>query len=830
MYRDPQGPLWASGVDPSDGSCWAILGATLVHLDAAGNTLQKWSNLEIPRRLAVNTADGSCWVADRGLKQIIHFSHAGAELGRADYDAGALAVNQTDGSLWLSQYVDSDQIALVHLSTEGAETVRVATAIDAHWVSFLAVNPQDGSCWLAGFDYPALNSWTLTHYASDGTQLWQFPTAGPCLSLNPTDGSVWTAGYTFVPGSGDTAGLFRVSADNQVLWSRTFDSGNALPYDLAVDPSSGNCWCRLQNHMGDLLLLSPSDGSQVSQITVPGDRQLGSGETGALSLNPADGSLWVGANSAGVIHLSSTGAALGQDLGLPLPTHVVVNPADGSYWFVGGEDCDPDDLPWIARFDAAGHQLWQSALPAQAADLVLDTADASVWVVAGGYSEHPAVVEHFAADGTPLPSLGDYSKQVWVSLVLDPRDRSLWVASNPGQGAAGGQLDHCLADGTLLHTYYYYWWLDGIQIANDGSFWTVASQPWTNLQTLAHITPDGTFTEFDNINVPVNWKIATSEAVNPQDGSVWIDDQSSDGTVFYVSHFDATGKLLGRASGKYPWCDLAVDSRTGNCWAFGGDQIWIDPSVAINANGVHLPLSVISPSGQVLDTLGEADLGESRPIFLTVNPANGQPWILDIWCPYRIISAAPFSDVAAGYWATPSILACVNAGLVAGYTNGTYQPSVSVTRDQMAAYIARALAGGDANVPAYTGTPHFTDVPAGNWALKYVEYAYAQNVVQGYADGSYAPAGQLNRGQMAAFIARALVAPGGDAAIPVPTGSATFTDVSSSFGFYKQIEYIAHTTPAVTVGYGDGTYQPDTLCTRDQMAVFVQRAFHLPVS
>ncbi len=165
-------------MDPSDGSCWAILAATLVHFDAGANVLQKWSHLEMPRALAVNTADGSCWVADRGLKQIIHFSGAGAELGRADYDAGGLAVNQSDGSLWFSYCIDSDQIALVHLSTEGVETVRVPTTIDAHWISFLAVNSQDGSCWLGGFQVSTAG-WVLTHYASDGTQLWQFPTAGP---------------------------------------------------------------------------------------------------------------------------------------------------------------------------------------------------------------------------------------------------------------------------------------------------------------------------------------------------------------------------------------------------------------------------------------------------------------------------------------------------------------------------------------------------------------------------------------------------------------------------------------------------------------------------
>jgi len=34
---------------------------------------------------------------------------------------------------------------------------------------------------------------------------------------------------------------------------------------------------------------------------------------------------------------------------------------------------------------------------------------------------------------------------------------------------------------------------------------------------------------------------------------------------------------------------------------------------------------------------------------------------------------------------------------------------------------------------------------------------------------------------------------------------------------------------AVTQGYDDGTYRPDLIVTRDQMAVYVQRAFDLPL-
>jgi len=41
------------------------------------------------------------------------------------------------------------------------------------------------------------------------------------------------------------------------------------------------------------------------------------------------------------------------------------------------------------------------------------------------------------------------------------------------------------------------------------------------------------------------------------------------------------------------------------------------------------------------------------------------------------------------------------------------------------------------------------------------------------------------------------------------------------------VEYIADPERGVTQGYPDGRYHPEYPCTRDQMAVYVARAFRL---
>ena len=197
-----------------------------------------------------------------------------------------------------------------------------------------------------------------------------------------------------------------------------------------------------------------------------------------------------------------------------------------------------------------------------------------------------------------------------------------------------------------------------------------------------------------------------------------------------------------------------------------------------------------------------------------------------------------FSDVSpTGYgeqgadphWAFHEIEACYRAGIVAGYTEGTYGCAQSVDRAQMAVYVSRALAGGDENVPAGPAQATFDDVPAASWAYDHIEYAVWANVVQGYDEFHYLPDQNLDRSQMAVFIARSIADPTGeegldgfqDPAVP------TFDDVPTECWGYTHIEYCVEND--VVHGYEDGLYHPEIIVTRDQMAVYICRAFELPL-
>jgi hypothetical protein len=80
---------------------------------------------------------------------------------------------------------------------------------------------------------------------------------------------------------------------------------------------------------------------------------------------------------------------------------------------------------------------------------------------------------------------------------------------------------------------------------------------------------------------------------------------------------------------------------------------------------------------------------------------------------------------------------------------------------------------------------------------------------------------------MAVYVARALVAPTGEAALAdyVPADARNFPDVPSDFWAYTHIEYCVEN--GVVQGHLDGYYHPEYIVTRDQMGVYVARAFGL---
>jgi hypothetical protein len=112
-----------------------------------------------------------------------------------------------------------------------------------------------------------------------------------------------------------------------------------------------------------------------------------------------------------------------------------------------------------------------------------------------------------------------------------------------------------------------------------------------------------------------------------------------------------------------------------------------------------------------------------------------------------------FRDYATGTHAD-NVHVLRSAAIVQGRSNGTYVPGGSVSRAQMASYIARAIEFViDGDLPTDDGGvfPDTSGVHAAN-----IDKLAAIGVVTGRADGTYAPSEPVTRAAMASFVARAL--------------------------------------------------------------------------
>ena len=267
----------------------------------------------------------------------------------------------------------------------------------------------------------------------------------------------------------------------------------------------------------------------------------------------------------------------------------------------------------------------------------------------------------------------------------------------------------------------------------------------------------------------------------------------------------------------------------GACWKYRPDGQRIGQIGAWGDGGGETASLIYGPAGIHVDETGRVRALDSVGAYYPYEHAANHLLLF-------AHEPGPFSDVPYWHWAKDEVAAAVGAGIVAGYDDGLYRPERSVTRDQMAAYISRGLAGGDENVPEGPAQPTFTDVPPNYWAYDYVEHCAEQAVVEGLSPRYYRPGLSIDRAQMAVYIARALVAPEGEAGLAdyVPADPRNFPDVPDTgygddgaepYWAYTHIEYcVEH---GVVQGYLDGNYHPDEVVTRAQMAIYVARAFGL---
>jgi hypothetical protein len=506
----------------------------------------------------------------------------------------------------------------------------------------------------------------------------------------------------------------------------------------------------------------------------------------------------------------------------------------------------------------------------------------------GTFAEVSASSGLTPCDAGQSASWGDYNNDGWPDLVIARLRQATLLFSNNGDGTftdvsdASGMSAFIDAYSAVWGDYDNDGWLD--------CYVTSANyiEPQTRRDALFHSNGDGTFTDVGDLagmagDVSVGLGAAWADYNNDGYLDLYVGNLEGGNQPFlYRNNGDGTFSDVAATAGvggSRPnqaacwadidlngWIDLAVAVAGPQSSLFlnlGGGGNWLrvialtdgdgdatDGGLTRAAVGARVELDVDNDGNffplRTLTRLidgGSGFLGQNEQVAQFGVPAN-DPVAVRVLFPdgsvvtHRDVSLnmqieirdvgsdrvfESFPDVPLDSWAYGHIEGCVAAGVVAGYDDARYHGDWPVTRDQMAVYVARVLAGGDEGVPEFGGAPRFPDVPTGHWALKHVEYAAEAAVVSGYEDGYYHPEYQVDRGQMAVYMARAVA--GGDGNVPTPSGPATFPDVPDTSWAYRHVEYCV--SEGVVQGYDDGCYHPELVVTRDQMAVYVARAFEL---
>ncbi len=113
-------------------------------------------------------------------------------------------------------------------------------------------------------------------------------------------------------------------------------------------------------------------------------------------------------------------------------------------------------------------------------------------------------------------------------------------------------------------------------------------------------------------------------------------------------------------------------------------------------------------------------------------------------------ASTPFTDIAGSF--AEADVACIYAlGITTGTSATTYSPANFVTREQMAAFLARTWRA--LGQTCSTASTPFTDI-AGSFAEADVACIYALGITTGTSATTYSPANFVTREQMAAFLAR----------------------------------------------------------------------------
>ncbi|WP_368905780.1 S-layer homology domain-containing protein [Bacillus wiedmannii] len=170
-----------------------------------------------------------------------------------------------------------------------------------------------------------------------------------------------------------------------------------------------------------------------------------------------------------------------------------------------------------------------------------------------------------------------------------------------------------------------------------------------------------------------------------------------------------------------------------------------------------------------------------------------------------------FKDVPVNHWSYKAIMDLQERNIVAGYGNGMFGFGDSITRGQVARLIYAYLKP----VDELTTQNPFTDIE-GHMFEKEILALNKAGIMNGFGNGKFGPDNVLTREQLAVVLTKAFNFQA--------TSTTTFKDVDKNYWATSAISALQENK--ITTGTGDNKFEPQSLVTREQYALFLYNAIN----
>ena len=185
--------------------------------------------------------------------------------------------------------------------------------------------------------------------------------------------------------------------------------------------------------------------------------------------------------------------------------------------------------------------------------------------------------------------------------------------------------------------------------------------------------------------------------------------------------------------------------------------------------------------------------------------------------------ADDFTDVSRSDWYYEFVDLVTSKGYFNGVADKTFAPAENMTRAMFVTVLFRFHgAKGDSSQSA------FVDVAPGEWYTAAINWAAANKIVDGVGNGKFAPNDPITRAQMCAMIERYLDLYRKAWKVTLPeSGSLSVMVDESAIPAYALAAVKQCQRHGLVNGFEDGTFRPNDLSTRAQVAAVIYRMSRL---